>query len=233
MIVMPSNATGWFWHCLARETGRLGHLHSPGHQRGPWPWLPYALDNGCFSFWDAAPNTFDEALWLGEGVDNWRRLVFWAQAAPMRPLWAIVPDCPGNWDATVAKWALYSSELLEAGFPLAVAVQDGATPDAVRLLNPAPAVVAVGGSTDWKWETAEMWIREFPLVHVLRVNSPAKLSWLESLGCMSCDGTGWNRGDRDQTRGLEEWARLKGIQTTQPIWPHAARGRKTKQLSFA
>ena len=44
MIVMPANATGWFWHCLARETGRIGHLYSPGAQRGPWPWFPFALD---------------------------------------------------------------------------------------------------------------------------------------------------------------------------------------------
>ena len=34
MIVMPANSTGWFWHCLARETGKIGHLYSPGAQRG-------------------------------------------------------------------------------------------------------------------------------------------------------------------------------------------------------
>ena len=46
MIVMPANSSGWFWHSLARETGRLGHLYSPGGQMGPWPWFPYALDKG-------------------------------------------------------------------------------------------------------------------------------------------------------------------------------------------
>ena len=35
MLVMPANSTGWFWHCLGRETGRIGHLFSPGAQRGP------------------------------------------------------------------------------------------------------------------------------------------------------------------------------------------------------
>lgn len=47
MIVMPANSSGWFWHALARETGRLG-------------------------------------------------LVVWSQVAKARPLWAIVPDVPGN-----------------------------------------------------------------------------------------------------------------------------------------
>lgn len=51
MIVMPANSSGWFWHSLARETGRLGHLYSPGGQRGPWPWFPYALDNGAYACW--------------------------------------------------------------------------------------------------------------------------------------------------------------------------------------
>lgn len=233
MIVMPSNATGWFWHVLARETGRLGHLHSPGHERGPWPWFPYALDNGCFGMWDADANTFDEARWLSEGVSNWRRLLFWSAAAPVAPLWAIAPDRPGDWAATVAKWPLHASEIEAARFPLAVAVQDGATPESVRELRLAPSVIAVGGSTDWKWLTVEQWLREFPRVHVLRVNSPAKLPWLESRGCMSCDGTGWNRGDRDQTRGLEEWARAHPKPVRVPIWPYASRRTNTRQMTFA
>lgn len=229
---MPSNSTGWIWHSLARETGRLGHLHSPGHERGPWPWFPYAFDNGCFSLWNPTDNTFDEARWRSRGEAEWYRLLFWGQAAATKPMWAIVPDRPGDWEATVEKWMKYAPE---NPFPLAVAVQDGATVATVRALRPVPFVIAVGGSTDWKWETVEEWIREFPRVHVLRVNAPTKLSWLEQLGCMSCDGTGWNRGDRKMTRGLEEWARMKSTPVNVPLWPHACRAvRKAdrKQLTF-
>lgn len=230
---MPANASGWFWHCLARETGRLGHLHSPGHQRGPWPWLPYALDNGCFSLWRPKDNFFDEEGWKARGEEAWRHLLFWSASAPIQPMWAIAPDRPGNWRETVEKWNVYAGEIIETGFPVAVAVQDGATAASVRQLVPAPEVVAVGGSTEWKWDTAEMWLSEFPKVHVLRVNSPSKLDWLEDLGCMSCDGTGWNRGDRTQTRGLEEWARSNATPSKEAIWPYASRGRKTNQLTFA
>jgi hypothetical protein len=59
MIVMPACSSGWLWHSLARETGRIGHLYSPRSQRGPWPWFPYACDNGAFSCWNPIENTFD------------------------------------------------------------------------------------------------------------------------------------------------------------------------------
>jgi hypothetical protein len=230
---MPANASGWFWHCLARETGRIGHLHSPGHERGPWPWLPYALDNGCFRLWNSEANTFDEQGWLSTGLSDWRRLLFWSAAAPIKPMWGIVPDRPGCWEDTEKKWSIYAPELAAEGIALAVAVQDGASPALVRALSPAPHVIAVGGSTDWKWNTVEMWLREFPRVHVLRCNSPAQLPRLESLGAMSCDGTGWNRGDRTQTRGLEEWAHSKSTPANVPLWPHASRARNRRQASFA
>ena len=233
MIVMPACSTGWFWHCLARETGRIGHLYSPGDQRGPWPWFPYALDNGVFALWSPADNSFDEAKWEAIGAQQWRHLLFWCGAAAIKPRWGIVPDRPGDWGTTLAKWKRYAPEMQSAGIPLAVAVQDGATTNDVNALDPHPEVVAVGGSTEWKWATAAQWIRDFPRVHVLRCNSPEKLHWLESLGCESCDGTGWNRGDRTQTRGLEEWARSQAQPAKHPIWPHASRAQCKHQLTFA
>lgn len=231
MIVMPSSAAGWIWHSLARETGRIGHLYSPNDQRGPWPWMPYAIDNGCFGMWDSDNNTFDEARWLSNVEGDWRRLLFWCESTEQKPMWSIVPDRPGDWAETARKWGVYASSI---PFPLAVAVQDGATPEAVRALSPAPVVVCVGGSTDWKWSTAEMWLKEFPRVHVLRCNSPERLHWLEALGCESADGTGWNRGDRHiRTRALEEWARLNAKPTTLPLWKFASRTRSKTQMEFA
>lgn len=222
MIVMPSNSTGWFWHCLARETGKLGHLYSPGAQRGPWPWFPYALDNGAFACWDSKQNTFNNQRW-DQTDPEWRRLITWAQAAPTKPIWAIVPDVPGSAKATIERWSTYAPIIHASRIPLAVAVQNGMTTSDVISLNPKPEVVAVGGTTDWKWETVEQWCRDFPRVHLLRCNSPSKLEFLESIGCESADGTGWNRGDRKQTSGLENWARNGGKQVPYPLWPHVCR----------
>ncbi len=223
MIVMPANSTGWFWHCLARETGKLGHLISPGSERGPWPWFPYALDNGVFACWNPKDNTFDAAKWNQTEL-AWKRMLFWAQVNKQKAMWAIVPDRPGDWEETRRKWSQYAGIVVESGIPLAVAVQDGATAESVRSLWPPPVVIAVGGSTEWKWATAAMWCAEFPRVHVLRCNSPEKLKYLDSIKAESTDGTGWNRGDRTQTKGIEDWARgLRGKSIFGPLWPHACR----------
>jgi hypothetical protein len=231
VIVMPANSSGWFWHALARETGRLGHLYSPGAQRGPWPWFPYALDNGAFSCWEPDTNTFDAEKW--EATERaWHRLVVWSQIAAIKPRWAIVPDVPGNAEATLHRWAEYAPALTSV--PRALAVQDGMTVEQVRALSPAPAVVCVGGSTEWKWSTVEMWSKAFERVHLLRCNSPTKLYELEAMGIESCDGTGWNRGDRKQTEGLERWARSKARPRWDELTPYVCRAtREPKQETFA
>lgn len=232
MIVMPACSTGWFWHCLARETGRIGHLLSPGNQRGPWPWFPYALDNGAFSCWDMKANRFDDGRWASMET-QWRLLAVWAASQTQRPMWAIVPDVPGNAERTIEAWARYAPVLVEMGIPTAVAVQDGMTKFDVWRLTPAPEVVCVGGTTEWKWATAEGWLYEFPRVHLLRCNSPEKLKWLEQRGCESCDGTGWNRGDRTQTGGLEAWARSGATPVNHPLTPFASRATCKRQTVFA
>lgn len=231
MIVMPANATGWFWHALARETGRLGHLYSPGAQRGPWPWFPYALDNGAFSCWDRTKNAFDDEKWrITEAA--WQRLLFWAAAAPRRPMWAIVPDVPGDAQRTLDRWSQLAGTL--GDLPIAIAVQDGLEPSHVKALKVQPQVVAVGGTTEWKWATWTKWVQAFPRVHVLRVNAPTKLEELEAGGVESCDGTGWNRGDRKQTAGLEEWARAKANPRIDLLWPYVCREKRNPdQLDFA
>jgi hypothetical protein len=226
MTVMPANSTGWFWHCLARETGKIGHLFSPDAQRGPWPWMPYALDNGAFAAWDMAANVWDESKW---DVNAWRRMIFWAQAQQQQPLWAIVPDWIGDGDKTIERWHQFVPEV---PFPRALAVQDGMTAEDVQELK--PDVICVGGTTEWKWATVEMWAKEFPRVHVLRVNSPSNLDYLESLGIESCDGTGWNRGNKNQTMGLELWARENPQPRADLLTPFTCRQQRDKeQMTFA
>lgn len=232
---MPSNSSGSFWHILARETGRLGHLYSPGGQRGPWPWFPYALDNGAFSCWNSKTNTFNHNKW--EKVEqDWRRLIFWSTAAKIKPKWAICPDVPGNSSLTFEKWERHFFELNDAGLTAALAVQDGMTVESVLSLKNKPSVICVGGSTKWKWDTISDWAAAFPRVHLLRCNSPEKLYFLESIGVESCDGTGWNRGDRKQTEGAEVWARSKSHTTSRELiapWLCCRAERDKRQTFFA
>lgn len=231
VIVMHSNATGWWTQILARETGRIGHLYSPGAQRTPRPWLPYALDNGAYSYWTKKTNFFDAAKWE-RNERLWNELIVWAQIQNQKPLWAVVPDVPGNAEGTIHCWSQYAKQL--TSFPRALAVQNGMTVDQVQSMQPPPDVIAVGGDDDWKWDTAPMWAAAFPRVHILRCNAPWRLYDLERWGVESCDGTGWNMGDATQSAGLEEWARSRAAPITGPLWPHLCKESKNPaQRSFA
>lgn len=232
MIVMPANSTGWYWHSLALLTGRIGHLFSPGAQRGPWPWFPYALDNGAFSCWNMTDNTFDEQKWKSIEAE-WRRMLFWATSTEQRPMWAIVPDRPGNAEQTFQKWSEYVGCVVASGISAAIAVQDGMTVESVKSLSIQPDVICVGGTTEWKWETVESWANSFKRVHLLRCNMPDKLDYLQSLGVESCDGTGWNRGDRRQTEGLERWAKRNANPVDHDIFPFVSRATCKHQITFA
>jgi hypothetical protein len=204
VIVMPSNSCGP-WHVPARETGRLGHLFSPGGQRGPYIHFPYALDNGAFACWTKKTNTWHEDKWRVM-EPKWRKLIAWANFEDQRPLWAIVPDVPGHSAETLQRWRAYAPFVVQCGIPLALAVQDGMTRADVLALDPKPSVICVGGTDDWKWQTVEDWATWFDRVHVLRCNAPGKLDYLMELGVKSTDGTGWNMGDLKQTSGLLNWA---------------------------
>jgi len=193
------------------------------------------MDNGAFKCWDMATNTFNYEKW--ETVESkWRHMLFWAQSAPQPPLWAIVPDIPGNSPATLERWDEFAPIVKHSGFPLAIATQDGMTVDDVKKLKIQPQVITIGGTDEFKWGTVEMWAKEFKRVNVLRCNSPEKLYYLESLGVESCDGTGWNRGNSVQTRGVERWARSKVNfgRVDHEMWPHVCKAVKDKnQLTFA
>ena len=199
-MVMPSTWSApeiHFW--AGRYPGSVGQLMSPGGWRMPKPWLPYALDNGA---WGAHLNRrlWDAALWQ----DHLRR----ASLSGYEPLWAVVPDVVGDRDATKERWLEYLSEVTRYGWAPAFAAQDGMAFDDVP---DAAAVVFLGGSTEWKLKGIRPWCAAFPgRVHVARVNTYARLRLCAGAGAVSCDGTGWGRGDSRQKAGLyqfieEEW----------------------------
>jgi hypothetical protein len=186
MNVMLANNTGIRVGYLAgRYPGRLGHLFSPGDQRGPFEFCPYSLDNGAFK------GHFD--------LERWLKLLEWARLSGIPPVWVLVPDVVSDRVATLAMWRQHSQVAARYGWPLAFAVQDGMTPKDV----PQTAeVVFVGGSTFWKWRTLSMWCKTFPRVHVGRVNTYKRLWQCHEAGAESTDGTGFMRGDQRQYRGL-------------------------------
>ncbi len=194
MIVMPANSTGIHCGYLAgRYPGLLGHLYSPGAQTGPYPWMPYALDNGAFGAFTS------QRAWNRAG---WGALLRWAADSGQAPRWTLVPDVVGDRDGTLRMWDEHAAFAAEMGWPLAFAAQDGMVFDDVP---PQAEVVFLGGGTAWKLAALRPWCAYFPRIHVGRVNGYRMLRLCEAAGAESCDGTGWFRGDREQLRGLETW----------------------------
>lgn len=195
-LVMPANNTGAKMREIAAAyPGHLGHLFGPAGWRTPW--LPYALDNGAFPAW-ANGTAWDEAAFLAL-CESARKH---EDQGGEPPLWVVVPDVVTDKEATKARWLEWAPRLRRYGWPLAFAVQDGMHEHDVP---PDADVVFVGGSTKWKWTTANLWGYLFPRVHVGRVNSYRLLWRAFEAGAESCDGTGWFRGDRRQLAGLEQF----------------------------
>jgi len=168
---MPGNDGGAWWGYLAgKYPGKIGSLISPGRWKSPVPFAPYALDNGAFVGFDA-PAFLDL-------IEKAKR------AKP--PLWIVVPDCVGSKDDTMVLWDIWAPKLRTLGWPLAMAMQDGMTPDDLR-----GDIAFIGGSTDWKWRNLSMW--KGLRFHVGRVNTERHLWQAHDMGAESCDGTGWFR----------------------------------------
>ena len=191
MMVMLTNNTKADVHYLAgKYEGLVGHLYGLGGFRGPYRWLPYALDNGAFPAW-VNGEPWDR--------DGFLALVARAAKSGQAPLWVVVPDAVGDRSATLALWGEWAPRLSTYGWPLAFAVQDGMSAADV----PSEAsVVFVGGTTAWKWRTLADWCSAFPRVHVGRVNTERRLWQCWRSGAESCDGTGWFRGNKERMRGL-------------------------------
>jgi hypothetical protein len=197
MIVYPANNS----HAHTLELvfpGSLGILFSPSGKRKPKN-LPYALDNEMFSAW--AKSGFAKSM--EQQRAHWDSSAFldalvWCGKQEKPPKWVVVPDVPGNAIETKNQFKVWLPHMEKTGFQLAMAVQDGMTPDDV----PDGVVCFLGGTTEWKWQNLELFCENCPRVHVGRVNRYRHLWRCDDAGAESVDGSGFFRGDQDQLRGL-------------------------------
>jgi hypothetical protein len=215
VLVMVSNATGIEVGLLAgKHPGRVGHLFSPGGQRGPWREIPHAFDNNRFPQWEAeraakkvgmVAKPWDEARWL--------HMLRWGVLAGIPPLWASVPDRVADRDGTLRDWERYAPTVKEFGFRCAFVVQNGMTFEDVP---DSECMLFLGGDDTWKDANITPWCYRFPgRVHVGRVNTPRRLIHCWKAGAVSVDGTGWfrkGRGGTSQFNDLRKFLR----ETNQP-----------------
>lgn len=157
--------------------------------------MPFACDNDAFASFTTGK------IW---DADAWLTMLKTLRADGRNPLWVLVPDVVADRDATLAKWKEFAPVAREFGWPLAMAVQDGMTPNDV----PAEAeVIFIGGNTEWKWRSLPMWAQTGRRIHVGRVNEVERLHICERWRVESVDGTGWMRGTDAgrQARQLDAW----------------------------
>lgn len=193
MLIMPANNSKGLVHYWAGIYGHLGHLYSPGGFRGPYPWLPYAIDNGAYPAWEKK-QPWNEAAFV-ELCDR----IKWLQ---QKPRWIVVPDVVTDKVATLERWNEWEPKLRSYGIPLAFAVQDGM--DLTDVPKSAD-VVFVGGTTSWKRQNIARFCQVFPRVHVGRINTWKWVWYCHDCGAESVDGTGFFRGDPAQSQGLEDY----------------------------
>jgi len=143
----------------------------------------YALDNGA---WTAHQNglPFDGARFL-------RLVEQMGEAAD----WIAVPDIVAGGLRSLEFSLQWLPRL--AGMRLLLPVQDGMTPRDVASHVGPDLGIFIGGSSDWKEQTALAWgelARErSAYLHMARVNTQRRILIAQAAGCHSFDGTSVSR----------------------------------------
>lgn len=191
------------WQQYPNHIGCIVSPARPGRFKHP---LPYSCDNYAFPLWRQGKQFDEEALAIFIAM-----LDFYA-SYDYPPDWVAVPDVVCNPEATSKQWKEYSSIVQDYGFKTAFVIQNGHTPSNV----PSDAdYVFVGGSTDWKYWAVKEFSPRFP-THVGRVNG--NNLWLcYCAGALSCDGSGWFRGDHKQLAKLLEYLRCVNVEVEPPV----------------
>lgn len=203
MIILFGSASGPKLEAYFAGRQNLGVLMSPLSWRHPWC-EHYALDNDVFA------HRADPQWWCSEGEKRWLKMLDKVASAERAPLFVLLPDIVADWEGTLKRSFQYRSELLQRGLPIGIALQDGCCFAEAEGLN--PAYVFVGGTTAWKWATAEAACQYFQprgiRVHIGRASGPRRIRECLRIGADSCDGTGWGRFADKMLPGL--WRVLDG-----------------------
>lgn len=171
-----------------------GHGNMVSRQVGAFRRIKFgrwAFDNGAFTDWkNGVPFNEREFLWRVRQIEE--------MPLDRMPDWCVCPDMVGKRLSLLYSldWRAYL-EIYAPGLKWYLAVQDYMVPTDVdyALSLEQFSGLFIGGTTDWKHETAPTWValghsRGLP-VHIARVNGPKWLQWAVDIGADSVDGTGW------------------------------------------
>lgn len=183
--------------------GRLVVPRARNNPAGLRDGRPWAIDNGCFTGFDA------EAFvrMLDEHV-GYPGCLF--AAAPdvlnRRPDGTVVGDAA----ATLAKFPRWATVIRAFGYPVALVLQDGITP--ARVPWDDLDAVFVGGSTPFKYSRAVCDVVAIAKArgkhcHMGRVAGPGRWHHARAIGIDTVDSSGYSRFFDAMRRRTDQWRR--------------------------
>lgn len=189
----------------AMNEGRFGCMTSPAQGNQIPEFAAWAGDNGRFG--NGWPGHIPYLNWLAKLVPVADRCAF-----------VLAPDVPFDMAATLEFSAGYVDTIRGMGFPVALALQNGA--ENLRLPWDDYDAVFLAGDTQWKLdlaaaELAQEGIRRGLYAHMGRCNSAARMAYARGLGLNSADGTTFAYGPDENSEDMARWgAELdrKGVQ---------------------
>lgn len=176
------------------RAGDLGYIDTP-HQQNTRPLgVTWCADNGCFS------SRFEESHWWA----FLKRNAAYADSCKF----AVAPDVVGDAAATIARSAPWMPKIRALGYPVAFVGQDGLEDLAVPWGD--FDAFFIGGSTEWKLGSAAADLaraarKRGKWVHMGRVNSKKRITYADSIGCHSADGTFLTFGPTVNLPKLARW----------------------------
>jgi len=165
--------------------------------------VPCFLDNGAFTCWTKG-YPFQEEIFFKTMADAYKHGI--------KLDFVVCPDIVTGGKRSLDFSLEYASGKLKTCSNLALAVQDGMEPrDLVKYHYDMFKYIFVGGSREWKWKTAESWVKlaheRGKLCHIGRVGTLDLLKTAYSIGADSVDSTNFTRNDSwEVVKEFNKWA---------------------------
>ena len=159
--------------------------------------VTWAADNGCYT----AADRFSPDRWLAF-LERWR--------GQGRCLFAVLPDVPFDHDATLARSLPHVESVRQLGYPVALAIQNGAS--VARIPWGMIDAVFIAGDKPFKtgitaWEVCRAAKRQGKHIHIARRNSKRAMQAAYDMGADTIDGTFLKYAPDHNWERMQRWFR--------------------------
>jgi hypothetical protein len=169
----------------------IGIMLSPGGCTDPKHFAYFAIDNGAYSAFVQGKE------WDGSAYEKYLDKLL----TKGTPDFIVTPDKVAKGKESLL-FSVVWAQMIRSKYPdlnQYLAVQDGMTVEDVEPYLEMFNGIFVGGTLDWKYETAEKWVelahRHGLPCHIGRVGTKNKIRWAMTIGADSIDSSSWAQND--------------------------------------